>query len=232
MARKRAAERRQPASKIVAVFNQKGGCGKTMTAMQVGGAIARRGFKSLVVDLDSQHTCVTWAAQAASEEPFPATVISLAGMGAKFLDQLRKLAPDYDVILLDCPPAIESPIPWAALQIADLGLIPIIPVFDNYWASKEAKELGLRAKTQNTNLQLFWLPSRMQRGKIYSECLKIIQNDDIQSFENFFSQRNSYVECQPFGITVHGLSNPAAKQEVEAVTDELLGHLGLEETAQ
>lgn len=232
MAKKEPAAQRAPASKIVAVYNQKGGCCKTMTAMQLGGALAQRGYKSLVVDLDSQHTCVTWAAQAASEEPFPATVISLAGMGAKFLDQLRKLAPDYDVILLDCPPAIESPIPWAALQIADLGLIPIIPVFDNYWASKEAKELGLRAKIQNTSLQLFWLPSRMQRGKIYAECLKIIKNDDIPAFENYFSQRNSYVECQPYGITVHGLSNSAAKQEVEAVTDELLGHLDLEETAQ
>jgi chromosome partitioning protein len=41
---------------IVALVNQKGGVGKTSTTMHLGGALARRGLKVLVVDNDPQSS--------------------------------------------------------------------------------------------------------------------------------------------------------------------------------
>ena len=41
-------------SKIIAVVNQKGGVGKTTTTVNVGAALAERGFKTLLVDIDAQ----------------------------------------------------------------------------------------------------------------------------------------------------------------------------------
>ena len=38
-------------AQIVSVFNQKGGCGKTHTSMQLGGALGLRGKKVMVVAL-------------------------------------------------------------------------------------------------------------------------------------------------------------------------------------
>src|SRR3546814_10549517 len=61
-----------------------------------------------------------------------------------------------------CPPAIESSIPWAALNIADIGIVPIAPALDNIWASKDAFELGKRAQEVNQSLQLFYVPSRSE----------------------------------------------------------------------
>lgn len=43
--------------RIVSILNQKGGCGKTTTAINLAGIFARRGFRTLLVDLDPQSHC-------------------------------------------------------------------------------------------------------------------------------------------------------------------------------
>ncbi|MBX3389044.1 MAG: AAA family ATPase [Phycisphaeraceae bacterium] len=43
--------------RIITVINQKGGCGKTTTAINLAAAMARGGLRSLLVDLDPQSHC-------------------------------------------------------------------------------------------------------------------------------------------------------------------------------
>jgi chromosome partitioning protein len=217
-------------AKIIAVFNQKGGCAKTMTTMQVGGALGFRGLRTLVVDMDRQGTSLLWSAQAAQEKPFPAKVVSLAPMKEKMIGEIMKFTSEYDFILIDCPPAIESSIPWAALNIADIGLIPVIPVMDNVWAAREAKDLAKQAKKENPDLQAFYVVSMMRRGNLFKACMELLESDeDVQMLKSSVSLRNAFPESQIYGATVHALSKSSpAIQEVEALADEILEKLGLE----
>jgi chromosome partitioning protein len=54
---RRASGTRERTVRTFAVVNQKGGCGKTTTAINLAGVFAGRGHRTLLVDMDPQGHC-------------------------------------------------------------------------------------------------------------------------------------------------------------------------------
>lgn len=219
-------------AKIIAVVNQKGGSGKTTVSMQLAGAISRRKNKVLVVDADPQGTATRWAASAADDIPFPASVVGLSAASAKVHREVKKFIDDYHYIIIDCPPAADSPVPQSALLIADLALVPIIPSPLDMWATVGIRQVIQNVSDFNETLQSRLVLNQCQPNTtLVQESLEILPEFGIELVKTQIQHRQVYRQSAVFGQTVHnfGTKASAAISEIEKLTDEVLEILSVDD---
>jgi chromosome partitioning protein len=216
------------AAKIISVVNQKGGSGKTTLSMQLAGALAHRGNKVLVVDADPQGTATRWAASADDAKPFPASVVGLSAATTKVHREVRKFVEDYQYIVIDCPPAADSPVPQSALLIADLALVPIIPSPLDMWAAVAIRQVIENVGEINENLTAKLVINQCQPNTtLAKEALEVLPEFGIELCNTYIHHRQVYRQSAVFGQTVHDFGSKAAPaiQEIEGLVAEVLAIL-------
>ncbi|WP_232540113.1 ParA family protein [Azohydromonas aeria] len=125
------------ASRIVTVFNSKGGAGKSRLCLGLADVLHSHGVRVLIIDSDpEQATCAKMTRPTAPSSKFPVEGVVLrmrmaAGPGGAlvpdldgYLADVQALAAGYDVVLIDLPARTEAPEQLAAIIGADLVLIP------------------------------------------------------------------------------------------------------------
>jgi chromosome partitioning protein len=196
--------------------------------MQLAGTLARKGNKVLVVDADPQGTATRWAASADDENPFTASVVGLSAASEKVHREVKKFVGDYDYIVIDCPPAADSPVPQSALLIADLALVPIIPSPLDLWASVGIRKVIENVSDINETLKARLVVNQCQpKTTLAKETLEVLPEFGIPVCKNYLRQRTAYRQSAVFGQTVQDFGSKAkdAIQEIEALTKEVLSIL-------
>jgi chromosome partitioning protein len=219
-------------AKLIIVTNQKGGAGKTTAAVHLAGTAVRRGFKTLLIDADKQGTATKWVAQAEDGQAHKIRVMGLAMAEAKIAQEVKQYVEDYDIIIVDCPPSVDSPIPQVMLMIADLAIVPIVPKPGDLWASTDLLELADRATAMNPDLKVRLLGSNVIANLAMSKhslSSMASMRDSAPLFKTRLHQRTAYVEAMLTGDSVHyfGSSAKTAVNEIESLFDEVVTTLKL-----
>jgi chromosome partitioning protein len=116
----------------ITIANQKGGCGKTTTAMNLAGVFTKIGYSVLVIDADPQRSALRWS-RAQGEGNLPFRVADPASAEASLQD-------NYELVFVDCPPGMEGDA-RAGRQVrnfiarSDGILVPLMPSSLDYSAA-------------------------------------------------------------------------------------------------
>lgn len=204
---------------IIALAGQKGGSGKTTTAICIADEWHRRGRRVLLVDTDPQATARTWADVAGDLDQDGPTVI---GMGAGFHEKLEPIAESYDVVVIDCPPG-HTEIQRAALMVADAAVVPCGPGATDVWSMAETIDIARRARALRPGLHIGILITRKDaRTAIADQARAALEATDLPMFNAALGFRVAYQEAPNEGVGVTRYKpNGAAADEVSALVDEL-----------
>lgn len=217
-------------AKIIAITNQKGGCGKTTISMNIAATVCKLNpkLKVLVVDGDKQGSGSKWSSQAKEVKPFPATLISLANSTPH--KEIKKIVHDFDIIVIDCPPAIESDFTASALLVADLAIVPVKPTPIDVWATVGIKKVINSAMTINESLQYRILISMAQSNSMTKDIIQLLDENFPDVFLESFkiAQRTVYTQAALIGGSVHDFKDEKASLEMVVVVKHILKLLNVE----
>ena len=136
----------------------------------------------------------------------------------------------FDVILIDCPPAMDSAAPTSAMLVSDLALIPLVPAPADIWAAESAVQLAASAAQINDALQTYIVPNMVQQQTgLARDMLEALRNmENINMLKSSLGLRTTFRDCQLYGSSVHKVSRSStAFMEVESMKKEVLELLGL-----
>lgn len=219
---------------IVSVYNQKGGCGKTTTAVNLASYAGLNGIKTFIADIDPQESASAWMARATRESPFPADFESMSVLGENFDIKLEKIVNSgmYNLIIIDCPPAVNDRIAQKAIAMSDVVLVPATPSPIDAHATASGYELIKLAKQFKKDLKVLRANTRVTRSNISKAIMEGTEAQDeirgIITIKTPIRSRNCYNESVALGKGVAQMKGEAPKealQEIEDFCEEVLEHI-------
>lgn len=204
---------------IVTLMGQKGGVGKSTTAICLAMAAHERGLRTLLVDADPQGTLQTWSEVAAENQISAPSVVTMdASMHRP--GQLDAIAKDYDYTFIDCPPR-HGDVQRSALMITDIALLPCGPTASDVWALSTSLELIRSARALRELVAAVVITRKQPRTALGKEARSVLEKSGLSVLSSELLYRVAYQEALAAGSGVTSRRRDAAACEVQALFQEV-----------
>ncbi|MBE0436411.1 MAG: AAA family ATPase [Methylomicrobium sp.] len=208
---------------IILIGSQKGGCGKSTTAVNVCAELAGRGHDVVLVDADRQCTAANWAMDRAENTKL--AKVHCVQKYENIRETLLDLDKRYEYVIVDAA-GRDSRELRTGMTAAHVLIVPFRPSQPDLDTLPNMQEIITQAKDLNPSLKVFGLITMAPTNPVIHEeadareCL----NDypEINLLSTMIRDRKVYRDAMSEGLGVVEMDNPKAKAEIKKIVVEVL----------
>ncbi len=183
--------------KTILVANQKGGCGKTLTAITLASALSVKGYKVALADADNQKSALQWLKQR------PTTATPIQTLDWRSSKSIGDVSQNIEYLIIDAPGALTDEHAEQLVAEAHAIITPLQPSFFDIDSTRRfLKHLQDIKRIRKGKVQLLLLANRTKPNAA--------NNKDIQAFFDkidqqpiaCISERTAYGKLAMQGLSV------------------------------
>jgi chromosome partitioning protein len=193
---------------VFLVANPKGGVGKSTVATNLAGYFARQGYRTMLGDIDRQHSARAWL------ELRPATLPRIESWDVD-ADRIARPPRGVTHVVLDSPAAIHGSLLKEALRVADRVIVPLQPsLFDIYATTAFLAKLAERGDLKGNGL-VGVLGMRVdQRTRSADQLQRFVEGLNLPIL-GFLRDTQNYVQLAAHGLTLWDVAPSRVEKDIE-----------------
>lgn len=210
---------------IILIGSQKGGCGKSTTAINISAALANKGKDVILVDADRQPTSANWSLDRNENKDLLA--IQCVQKYENIKETLIDLNNRYQYVIVDTSGRDSRELRTAMLA-CDLMIIPFKPSQPDLDTLPKLQEVIQQAKDINEKLKVKALLTMCPTNPVINEKKEaeeyLKEYPEISLLNSSICERKIYRDSMSSGKGVVELDNQKAKDEINKLTNEVIGY--------
>ena len=183
--------------KTILIANQKGGCGKTITAITLASALAQKGYKVALADADNQKSALQWLKQR------PKTAATIQSLDWRHEKSIGDAPKNIDYLIIDAPGALSGEQAEQLISEAHAIVTPLQPSFFDIDSTKRfLKHLQDIKRIRKGKVGIHLVANRMKANTSSSKDIQQFFEKIEQQPVAVISERSAYGQLAMQGLSI------------------------------